>query len=80
VTPRKHREVTRLPVTGVLADVFLEKGAEMARFNMGSTVILLLPPGAAAWSTNLRPGTTLRMGERIGTLHGWHRDQPSIDD
>ena len=40
----------------------------MARFNMGSTVILLFPPGAAEWTATLRAGQTLRMGERIGTL------------
>ena len=72
VTPRKHREVTALPVTGVLAAKALPKGAEMARFNMGSTVILLLPPGAAEWTGTMRPGQTLRMGERIGTLRDWH--------
>ena len=44
----------------------------MARFNMGSTVILLLPPGAADWDGTLKAGQTLRMGERIGTLRGWH--------
>jgi phosphatidylserine decarboxylase len=72
VTPRKHREVTALPVTDALAPTTLPKGAEMARFNMGSTVILLLPPGAADWSGTLRTGQTLRMGERIGTLRGWN--------
>jgi phosphatidylserine decarboxylase len=68
VTPRKHREVTPLPVTDVLAPTTLAKGDEMARFNMGSTVILLLPPGAALWTDRLVAGQTLRMGERIGTL------------
>jgi phosphatidylserine decarboxylase len=72
VTPRKHREVTALPVTDVLAAKTLPKGAEMARFNMGSTVILLLPPGAAEWARVMSPGQTLRMGERIGTLRSWH--------
>ncbi len=38
---------------------------------MGSTVILLLPPGAARWNDSLVAGATLRMGERIGTLQGW---------
>ena len=71
VTPRKHREVTALPVTDVLAPLELQKGAEMARFNMGSTVILLLPPGAAQWAATLTAGRTLRMGERIGTLQPW---------
>jgi phosphatidylserine decarboxylase len=70
VTPRRHREVTSLPVTDVLSPVSLAKGAEMGRFNMGSTVILLLPPGAATWSEGFTAGRTLRMGERIGTLQG----------
>jgi phosphatidylserine decarboxylase len=73
VTPRKHREVTALPVTDVLAPITLTKGDEMARFNMGSTIILLLPAGAAAWNASLTAGRTLRMGERIGTLQGWTR-------
>ena len=71
VTPRRHREVTALPVTDVLADTTLSRGAEMARFNMGSTVILLLPPGAAEWQESLSAGRVLRMGERIGTLRAW---------
>ncbi|MEO8063793.1 MAG: archaetidylserine decarboxylase [Pseudomonadota bacterium] len=71
VTPRKHREVTALPVNDELAPIELPKGAEMARFNMGSTVILLLPPGASQWAATLTAGRTLRMGERIGTLQPW---------
>ena len=47
--------------------VALERGAEMGRFNMGSTVILLTPPGAVRWDERLQPGSTLRVGERIGT-------------
>ena len=73
VTPRWHRVVTPLPVDDVLAPTTLAKGEEMARFNMGSTVILLLPPGAAEWQDTLVAGRTLRMGERIGTLRGWPR-------
>ncbi len=73
VTPRKHREVTELPAGGphvpaTLAPLALKKGDEMARFNMGSTVIVLLPAGAASWADKLVAGQTLRMGERIGTL------------
>jgi phosphatidylserine decarboxylase len=74
VTPRKHREVTALPVSDVLAPATLAKGEEMARFNMGSTVILLLPPGAADRQSSLVAGRVLRMGERIGTLRTWPGD------
>lgn len=71
VTPRKHREVTALPVTDVLAPTSLVKGDEMARFNMGSTIILLFPPGVAEWQSSLVAGRVVRMGERIGTLNPW---------
>jgi phosphatidylserine decarboxylase len=76
VTPRRIREVTALPVSDALAPTglgppSLKKGDEMARFNMGSTIILLFPPGAAEWQSTLVAGRTLRMGERIGTLRPW---------
>jgi phosphatidylserine decarboxylase len=71
ITPRRYRRVTPLPVDDVLAPGTLDKGAEMGRFNMGSTVILLFPPGAAEWQTSLATGRVLRMGERIGTLRRW---------
>lgn len=72
VTPRKHREVTALPVNDSIAPTTLAKGDEMARFNMGSTVILLFPSGAAEWAGKLAAGCKLRMGERIGTLRSWN--------
>ena len=72
VTPRRHRVVTALPVADVLAPVNLAKGDEMARFNMGSTIILLFPPGAAEWTATLTAGKVVRMGERIGRLCPWH--------
>lgn len=46
----------------------LDKAAELGRFNMGSTVIVMLPAGAVAWSSRLAPGCSVRTGERIGTL------------
>jgi phosphatidylserine decarboxylase len=48
----------------------LAKGAEMGRFNMGSTVILLLPPGVAEWQGALQAGQALRLGQVIGRLAG----------
>ena len=45
------------------------RGAELARFNMGSTVIMLLPPGMASWRANLGAGEVLRVGEQLGQLH-----------
>jgi phosphatidylserine decarboxylase len=46
----------------------LERFAEMARFNMGSTVIVLLPPGVGAVADTLVPQQAVKVGERIGTL------------
>ena len=44
------------------------KGDLLGWFNMGSTVILLLPKGASEWDDDLEPGETLRMGQEIGEL------------
>ena len=43
-----------------------EAGTEIGRFNMGSTVILLLPAGSAAWADTLGAGSPVRMGQAIG--------------
>ena len=40
-------------------------GSELARFNLGSTVILLFAPGTVQLDDTLRSGTTLRMGQSI---------------
>ena len=71
ITPRRYFKVTPLPVDDAVAPGTLDKGAEMGRFNMGSTVILLFPPGATEWQTSLAAGRVLRMGERIGTVRAW---------
>jgi hypothetical protein len=44
-----------------------ERGEEIARFNMGSTVILLFEPGRVRWEAGLRPGANVRMGEGLGS-------------
>jgi phosphatidylserine decarboxylase len=63
ITPRRPRRVTRLPPVRV----DLAKGAELGRFNMGSTVILLFAPGHAEWAPGLQCGARLRVGQAIGT-------------
>lgn len=51
----------------------LQRGNEMGRFNMGSTVILLFGPGQAQWSDTLLPGQTISVGQQIGLLQpGMH--------
>lgn len=45
--------------------ITLERFAEMARFNMGSTVIVLLPEGLATLEA-LQPQQAMKVGQRIG--------------
>ncbi len=39
---------------------------EIGRFEMGSTVVLLFPPGTVAW--DVEPGLDVKLGARIGGL------------
>lgn len=48
-------------------EVRLERGAELGRFNMGSTVILLCGGEPLAWAGSLGRGRRVRMGEALGT-------------
>jgi phosphatidylserine decarboxylase len=41
------------------------RGAELGRFNMGSTVIVLLGNGATRFAGQLGPGSTLRLGQAL---------------
>ena len=52
------------------ANVTIERFAEMARFNYGSTVIVLLPEGVATLAPGLGAETAVRLGERLATLAG----------
>ena len=46
----------------------LARGAEVGRFNMGSTVIALFPPGAVRWDPAFRAGAPVRCRQAIGRL------------
>ena len=62
------RQVLTLDYAADRAARTLAKGAEMGRFQLGSTVILLLPRGVLEWDAALAAGSPLRMGQRIGQL------------
>ena len=49
-------------------DIRLQRGDEMGRFNMGSTVILVLPPGTTRWNTDLQAGQPVMLGQTLGGL------------
>ncbi len=58
-TPARHDFDGRGPT--------LTKGAELGRFKLGSTVVVLLPPGVA-WEQKLGAASGVRMGQRLGQM------------
>ena len=46
----------------------LQIGAEMGRFNMGSTIIVLFGRNKAEWDAEFKAGKTVRLGELIGRV------------
>jgi phosphatidylserine decarboxylase len=64
ITPAARRVITRIPGPSTA----LERGAELGRFNMGSTVILLFEPGRAQWLPEVRAGLTVRLGQSLGVV------------
>lgn len=47
-------------------DIVLEQGAEMGRFLLGSTVVMLFRPGAIAFDGSWAPERAVLLGERMG--------------
>lgn len=66
ITLARRRRPTRLPTQAI----DLGRGAEMGRFNMGSTVIVLFEANRVRWNETLAPGVRVSMGQRVGTLVG----------
>ncbi|NOK05526.1 MULTISPECIES: archaetidylserine decarboxylase [Myxococcus] len=54
-----HRYGAAMPV---------EKGGELGRFEMGSTVILLFEPKRVTWDDSLQEEAVVRLGKRIGVI------------
>ena len=63
ITPPHGGEARQYEPAGT---VQLNRGDELGRFNMGSTVILLTAPGRIGWAETLAPQRPLRMGEALG--------------
>jgi phosphatidylserine decarboxylase len=64
ITPAARRVASTLPPQSVV----LDKGEELGRFNMGSTVILLFQKDRARWHKEVRAGATVRLGQSLGYL------------
>ena len=68
VTPPRPGEIKRWDYTN--QPVELAKGAEMGRFLLGSTVVLLWPKGTLKLNPEWAPGGAVRMGEAMGKALG----------
>jgi phosphatidylserine decarboxylase len=66
VTPTRPRRGRLLDIPA--EPLVLERGAELGRFNMGSTVIVLLPRGSCTWDPSFLPGRPVRLGTAIARL------------
>lgn len=60
-----HRRDTQVSQYQMTQPLPFARGAELGRFNMGSTVILLAPPGALTWLPGCVPGRKLNMGQAL---------------
>jgi len=47
--------------------ITLQRGEEMGRFNMGSTIILLFGNQAASWDKAIQPESFVKMGQLLGS-------------
>jgi phosphatidylserine decarboxylase len=68
ITPAKVQALHRTSYEP--GQVALERGAEMGRFNMGSTVVMALPPGVVGSNPQGLPGANdpVQLGRRLATL------------
>ena len=68
VLPRRDRAVRHWEYADSDPATCIGRGAVLGQFNMGSTVVVLLPAGPARWRTDLASGALVRVNETIGRL------------
>ena len=68
IRPRKGNMVENIDLQSSSQAKTVNKGDLLGWFNMGSTIILLLPPGVCDWRSGLASGEALRMGEALGRI------------
>lgn len=66
VTPPKRTLKTFSYDEAARAPITLEKGAEMGRFKLGSTAIVLFGPEQVQWADTLTANSPVQMGQRLG--------------
>lgn len=65
VTPPKRELKTFRYDEAARAPIHLEKGAEMGRFKLGSTAIVLFGPDQVKWVEQLKAGSSVQMGQAL---------------
>jgi phosphatidylserine decarboxylase len=68
IRPRRKGVVQDIDILKTDFPTDVAKGDLLGWFNMGSTVIILLPPGACELDSAVCTGETVRMGQAIGRL------------
>lgn len=68
VLPRRDRQRRHWDYAPTDSATRLERSAVLGAFNLGSTVVVLLPPDAARWREGLAAGSPVRTGEALGRL------------
>ncbi|MDK8463720.1 archaetidylserine decarboxylase [Marinobacter sp. SS13-12] len=67
VAPGKRQvDVTRYD--SLKTPIRFEKGEEMGRFRLGSTVVMVMPKGAVTWNSDQVAGGRVRMGAAFGEI------------
>jgi len=67
VTPATQGQPGKWDYDSASPAITLNKGEEMGRFNMGSTLILLFEADICEWGDKMAAGKVLNMGQAIGT-------------
>jgi len=66
VNPKRTGEIAQWDYTD--RDIVLDQGAEMGRFRLGSTVIMLFEQDTIAFNPNWAPERSIRLGEMMGRI------------
>ncbi|TBU87276.1 archaetidylserine decarboxylase [Phytopseudomonas dryadis] len=70
VTPPRRELKTQRYDEAARAPIQLDKGAELGRFKLGSTAIVLFGPGQVQWAAELGANSPVQMGQLLATPHG----------
>ncbi|WP_299667287.1 archaetidylserine decarboxylase [uncultured Psychromonas sp.] len=66
LTPQKNKEIQYWDYQD--QEIVLQKGAEMGRFKLGSTIVALFPKDSIEFSDALAPSSVTRLGELFATV------------